>query len=284
MKKFDDIRFQDLQEGLYDPNIFKAFFLAGGPGSGKTFVTRNAFGGTGLRQINSDSAFENALRKNGLSLKMPEDEAEARDILRARAKGMTDTQLDMSLKGRLGLVIDGTGRDYDKIKNQKAILDQLGYDCYMIFVNTSLDVALERNKKRERSVPEYITRKSHTIVGTRIDPHSWDEKAFIEGIEFSASTNNILNQLFAVRAKGLFNQLTTATAGAFLSGLLIGHELGAALAGARFRKVYLIGHGRLTNLYHTTLLEKGFDPKILTPDIIANGHFKLMKTIERNVS
>ena len=168
MKNFDDIRFQELQEGLYDPNIFKAFFLAGGPGSGKTFVTRNAFGGTGLKSINSDSAFERALKKNGLSLKMPEDEAEARDILRARAKGMTDTQLDMSLKGRLGLVIDGTGRDYDKIKNQKAILDQLGYDCYMIFVNTSLDVALERNKKRERSVPEYITRKSHAVVQANI--------------------------------------------------------------------------------------------------------------------
>ena len=168
MKKFDDIRFQELQEGLYDPNIFKAFFLAGGPGSGKTFVTRSAFGGTGLKSINSDSAFERALKKNGLSLKMPEDEAEARDILRARAKGMTDTQLDMSLKGRLGLVIDGTGRDYDKIKNQKAILDQLGYDCYMIFVNTSLDVALERNKKRERSVPEYITRKSHAVVQANI--------------------------------------------------------------------------------------------------------------------
>ena len=168
MKQFDDIRYQELKEGLYDPNIFKAFFLAGGPGSGKTFVTRSAFGGTGLKSINSDNAFERALKKNGLSLKMPEDEAEARDILRARAKGQTDTQLDMSLKGRLGLVIDGTGRDYDKIKNQKAILDQLGYDCYMIFVNTSLDVALERNKKRERSVPEYITRKSHAIVQANI--------------------------------------------------------------------------------------------------------------------
>ena len=168
MKNFDDIRFQDLQEGLYDPNIFKAFFLAGGPGSGKTFVTRNAFGGTGLRMINSDSAFENALRKHGLSLKMPEDEAEARDILRARAKGTTDKTMDLSIKGRLGMVIDGTGRDYDKIARQKAMLDQLGYDCYMIFVNTSLDVALERNKRRERSVPEYITRKSHAIVQSNI--------------------------------------------------------------------------------------------------------------------
>ena len=168
MKNFDDIRYQDLQEGLYDPNIFKAFFLAGGPGSGKTFVTRNAFGGTGLRMINSDSAFENALRKNGLSLKMPEDEAEARDILRARAKGTTDKTLDLSLKGRLGLVIDGTGRDYDKIKSQNDILKQLGYDTYMIFVNTSLDVALEGNSKRERSVPEYITRKSWTQVQSNI--------------------------------------------------------------------------------------------------------------------
>ena len=168
MKNFDDIRFQELQEGLYDPNIFKAFFLAGGPGSGKSFVTNRAFGGTGLKTINSDNAFERALKKNGLSLKMPEDEAEARDILRDRAKAMTGSQMDLSIRGRLGLVIDGTGRDYDKIKEQKALLDQLGYDSYMIFVNTTLDVALERNSKRERSVPEYITRKSHAIVQSNI--------------------------------------------------------------------------------------------------------------------
>ena len=168
MKNYNEIRNVELNEGLYDPNIFKAFFLAGGPGSGKTFVTAGSFGGTGLRVINSDNAFENALRKNGLSLKMPEDEAEARDILRARAKGVTDKTMDLSIKGRLGLVIDGTGRDYDKISNQTAMLRQLGYDCYMIFVNTSLEVALARNAKRERSVPEYITRKSWEQVQSNI--------------------------------------------------------------------------------------------------------------------
>ena len=168
MKKFDDIRFQDLQEGLYDPNIFKAFFLAGGPGSGKTFVTRGAFGGTGLRVVNSDQAFENALKKNNLSLKMPDSEAEARDMLRARAKATTDKTMDLSIKGRLGMVIDGTGRDYDKINYQVSLLKQLGYDCYMIFVNTSLDVALERNRRRERTVPEYITKQSWTKVQSNI--------------------------------------------------------------------------------------------------------------------
>ena len=55
-----------------------------------------------------------------------------------------------------------------KLKDKKHMLKQLGYDCYMIFVNTSLDVALERNAKRERSVPEYITRKSHAIVQSNI--------------------------------------------------------------------------------------------------------------------
>ena len=168
MKKFDDIRYQELQEGLYDPNIFKAFFLAGGPGSGKSFVTNRAFGGTGLKPINSDNAFERSLKKHGLSLKMPEDEAEARDIIRDRAKAVTSTQMDLSIKGRLGLIIDGTGRDYDKIKEQKALLDLLGYDCYMVFVNTSLDVALERNTNRPRSVPEYIVNKSRTAVQSNI--------------------------------------------------------------------------------------------------------------------
>tara|TARA_B100002019_G_scaffold241002_1_gene216832 strand:- start:1657 stop:2352 length:696 start_codon:yes stop_codon:yes gene_type:complete len=168
MKTFDDIRFQDLKEGLYDPNIFKAFFLAGGPGSGKTFVTRNAFGGTGLRMINSDNAFERGLKKAGLSLKMPDSEEEARDMVRARAKATTSNMQDLSIQGRLGLVIDGTGRDYDKISYQMRLLKELGYDTYMIFVNTSLNVALERNSKRERSVPEYITKKSWTDVQANI--------------------------------------------------------------------------------------------------------------------
>ena len=59
MKKLNQI----LREGVYDPGIFKAFFLAGGPGSGKTFVTRAAFGGTGLKFVNSDASFERGLKK-----------------------------------------------------------------------------------------------------------------------------------------------------------------------------------------------------------------------------
>ena len=83
-----------------------------------------------------------------------------RDLIRKHSKKIAITQLDTYVKGRLGLVIDSTGRDYGVISRQVNMLKHIGYDCYMVFVNTSLDVALERNKSRERSIPEYITKKS----------------------------------------------------------------------------------------------------------------------------
>ena len=164
MKSYEQI----LSEGLYDPNIFKAFFLAGGPGSGKSFVARNVFSGTGLKLVNSDIILENSLKKAGLSLSMPDEEQYFRDILRTRAKAIVDNQIDLYVKGRLGLVIDATGRDYNIISRQFSALQLLGYDCYMVFVNTSLNVALERNAKRERVVPEYITKNSWQSVQDNI--------------------------------------------------------------------------------------------------------------------
>ena len=152
--------FNELQEGVYDPNIFKAFFIAGGPGSGKSFVVRRTTGGLGLRVVNSDDAFEHQLKKANLSLKMPASETEPRDVVRARAKQTTASRKAGYLEGRLGIIIDGTGREYDKIAKEATQLQQLGYDTYMIFVNTSLDVALERNAMRPRTIPEKIVTKS----------------------------------------------------------------------------------------------------------------------------
>ncbi len=164
MKKLNQI----LREGVYDPGIFKAFFLAGGPGSGKSFVTAGAFGGTGLKTVNSDAAFERAMKKGNLSLKMPDEEEYFRNIVRAKAKMTTATQLDTYIQGRLGLVIDATGRDLNTINSQKRQLDLIGYDSYMIFVNTSLEVALERNKNRPRTIPEYIVTDSWNQVQRNI--------------------------------------------------------------------------------------------------------------------
>ena len=150
------LTFQDLQEGVYDPNILKAFFLAGGPGSGKSYVVKRTTGGLGMKIVNSDNAFEKLLKDAGLSLKMPPEEEEPREKVRGRAKEITAKRQANYIEGRLGLIIDGTGREYDRISKQARELEGLGYDTHMIFVNTSIDVALERNEKRARSVPTSI--------------------------------------------------------------------------------------------------------------------------------
>ncbi len=144
-----------LQEGIHDPAIFKAVFIVGGPGSGKSHVSKQlGLGAMGLVTINSDHAFEYLMRKHDLDPKMPPQEKSQRDAVRDRAKSITNTKTHLALDGRLGLHIDGTGADFVKIKNLKDNLDALGYDSYLIIVNTDLDLAKRRNQLRNRSLPD----------------------------------------------------------------------------------------------------------------------------------
>ena len=202
--------FHELQEGLYDPNIFKAFFLAGGPGSGKSYVAGRTTGGAGLKSVNSDDAFEFLLKKAGLSLKMPPEETEPRDIVRGRAKEITSARKKNYLEGRLGLVIDGTGRESDKILKQKASLEELGYDTYMIFVNTSLDVALQRNAERPRSVQEPIVVKSWKDVQGNIGKFSNMFRGGFIVVDNNDAGEDILFQVYK-RVKGLLRKKVTNT-------------------------------------------------------------------------
>ena len=154
-----------ITEGVYDKGIFKAFFLAGGPGSGKTFVTQNVFSGSGLKLVNSDQQFERKLIAADYSLSMPPEEVKGREIIRQSAKRLTADLMTNYLIGRLGVIIDGTARNYPLIERQVQLLrTTLGYDSYMIFVNTSLDVALERNAGRIRRVPVDVTTQSWKTV------------------------------------------------------------------------------------------------------------------------
>ena len=158
-RKFSDIKndlfieqVKELNEGVYDPGIFKAFFLAGGPGSGKSYVQKRTTGARGLKVVNSDDVFEKLLKDAGMQTTPSDIYSDKGQALRGRAKAITKARQSNYLIGRLGLVIDGTGKDVDKIQKQVAALRGLGYDTYMIFLNTSEDVAQERNQQRSRTL------------------------------------------------------------------------------------------------------------------------------------
>ena len=188
--------FNELQEGVYDPNILKAFFLAGGPGSGKSYVVKRTTGGLGMKILNSDDHFERLLKDAGLDSKMPPEEKQPRDVARDRAKEITKRQRDNYVDGRLGLIIDGTGKNYDKIAYQARELEGLGYDTHMIFVNTSLDVALQRNKERDRSVPEPIAVKSWNAVQRNIGKFSNFFKGNFIIVDNNDKDEDMMQQVF----------------------------------------------------------------------------------------
>ena len=172
MIKLTDI----LTEGVYDPGIFKAVFTAGGPGSGKSFVASTLFGmpekmpfmsASGLKGVNSDSAFETYMEKAKMSTdlqKLTGSQFKKAMELRDKAKRVTIKRMNDFINGKLGMLIDGTGKNYPKIEKMVTALKKEGYDCYMVFVNTDLKVALDRNAKRERVLPEKLVKDSWHAV------------------------------------------------------------------------------------------------------------------------
>lgn len=149
-----------ITEGVNDPAIFKAVFLAGGPGSGKSFIVgKTALTALGMKVVNSDDVFEYALKKAGLDMTPDNIYSTKGQDIRARAKAVTRSRQQGYLSGRLGMVIDGTGKDYDKIVKQAIALRKIGYDVAMIFVNTDEATALKRNQMRARSLPDATVSK-----------------------------------------------------------------------------------------------------------------------------
>ncbi len=144
---------QFLAEGRYDPAIFKAIFLAGGPASGKTTaIRRSGITGLGYRIVNSDQFLTLLTKKAGLDQDFTnkEDGTEDPAIKQARMKAykLNDKKLDLYIQGRLGLIVDGTGSYFPMIRDQSQNLRYLGYDTYMIFIKTPLEVAQKRNIDR----------------------------------------------------------------------------------------------------------------------------------------
>ena len=88
--------------------------------------------------------------------------------LRKFAKDLTAERRRLYQNGRLGMIVDGTGDDFQKISREKAELEKIGYQTYMIFVNTTLEVALQRNELRDRVLPQSIVSDSHKEVNRNI--------------------------------------------------------------------------------------------------------------------
>jgi len=186
---------QVFKEGIHDPNIFKCFFVVGGPGSGKGYIVDKAFGGVGqahgLKYLNQDDLFEFYMNKKlqdtgkekydlaklylygrdkdvinvrqhtkRKTLSKPAELA-LQDLFNPGVAGDTNrSKMYYAFLQRLGIIIDGTGKNDKSILEIKNFLEKFGYECFMIAVNTDLEVSIKRNEKRARRVPEEVVTSS----------------------------------------------------------------------------------------------------------------------------
>ena len=218
----------ELVEGVNDPGILKAVFLAGGPGSGKTYVAKGLFGiperinvsQTGMKMVNSDKELKFLLNKYGFGTdldSLPDEvfqnltgDGPDASGLRKFAKSLTKQRQKLYTEGRLGMIIDGTGDDYNKISAEKKELEEIGYDTFMIFVNTTLEVALERNENRDRVLPRSIVEASHREVTKNIGGF----QGLFGGSNFLIVDNN--QDLKEEQAQKRFNMLVKKGIGQFI--------------------------------------------------------------------
>jgi 2-dehydro-3-deoxygalactonokinase len=113
--------------------------------------------------------------------------------------------------------------------------------------------------------------KAHSLLGRMLEDGAPDEAAFLAGVARSGEPEGLLHHLFGVRAKTLFGELSAASGGEYLSGLLIGHELRNALAATRDAPVHLLGAPGLVARYALGLRALGAEPQVLDAESAVNG-------------
>lgn len=152
----EEFEYNLLSEGINDKGIFKAVFMCGSSGAGKSYVlTKIKSGSIEPRIVNTDKFIEFY-------------GSEWTRWVVDKSKYLTKSQLVLYLNSMLPLAIDGTSANPNAIIRRQGILESIGYDTSMVFIKTPLETALRRVKERHqemgRYVPDEFVKKSYESV------------------------------------------------------------------------------------------------------------------------
>jgi 2-dehydro-3-deoxygalactonokinase len=118
--------------------------------------------------------------------------------------------------------------------------------------------------------------RGHTILGRMMKDGPTDPAAFDRGLARAENPGHLLHHLFGVRTLGLFGKLAETESASYLSGLLIGHEVRAALPSGG-GAVHLIGSAPLCALYARAVEASGAVAFIHDEDAAARGLARIGK-------
>ena len=110
------------------------------------------------------------------------------NVIRPYARELTALRAKGYIAGRLPLLIDGTGANFSKVQTQVRDLQNLGYDCYCVYVQVDVETAVRRNLKRKRTVEEPTLRQAHSEINANMSGYK-----SLFGSRFHLVVNNDLD-------------------------------------------------------------------------------------------
>ncbi len=124
----------------------------------------------------------------------------------------------------------------------------------------------------------YALLRQHSLLGRMMVDAPHDPAAFAQGVAMASHGADLLHQLFSVRTRALFEQLQPRQLASYLSGLLIGHELGAIAPADR--PLHVIAADGLADAY-LSALQSLRQPAIRhAEDAVAQGLYRLARARE----
>lgn len=129
----------------------------------------------------------------------------------------------------------------------------------------------------------YALLSRQSILSKTVDPEApFDEAAFIQGVNQSREGAGLLHNAFSARTLSLFSRMSASALASYLSGLIIGEEVGAQNL-VKGSSVNLIGAPALTQRYAQVLASHGVQSRLFGAEATWAGLFALSRSLARSI-
>ena len=149
--------------------------IAGGPGAGKSFITRNLINLDNVKEFNVDQVRVMTAKKlwgdeweENISTEEGYDEILRKTFTTSDPRNLTVKHLKQFLEQErnqpVNVVYDAGGGQEQVMKDVHNLAKENGFNTTLVYVRTPLDVAQERNIERPRSLPPEMVAQYHQQV------------------------------------------------------------------------------------------------------------------------
>lgn len=200
--KFDDFL---LMESINDKGIYKALFVIGSAGAGKSYTINKLQGTISPKIVNTDRFLEFYAKK--IAVKSTSENW--RTLFRDKSKQTTSLMTYNYINGMLPLFIDSTSNNVENIISRAAVLESIGYDVGYIFVNTDIETALKRVSERNNGVREVdldFVKTTHEKVTNDVEFLKNKGSFFLDIDNSEGELNDEILQNAFKKAQGFFNE------------------------------------------------------------------------------